>query len=37
MAIDLARREVAPHRRWREAEGVFHRDLIEKMGLRGDA
>jgi alkylation response protein AidB-like acyl-CoA dehydrogenase len=35
MAIDFARREVAPHWRRREAEGVFHRDLIEKMGAAG--
>lgn len=35
MAIDFARKEVAPHWRRREAEGGFHRDLIEKMGAAG--
>jgi alkylation response protein AidB-like acyl-CoA dehydrogenase len=35
MAIDFARKEVAPHWRRREAEGGFQRDLIEKMGAAG--
>jgi len=35
MAIDFARKEIAPHWRRREAEGVFHRDLLEKMGAAG--
>lgn len=35
MAADFARREIAPNWRRREAEGVFHRDLLEKMGAAG--
>ena len=35
MAIDFARKEVTPYWRRREAEGVFHRDLIEKMDAAG--
>ncbi|MDP1691033.1 MAG: acyl-CoA dehydrogenase family protein [Burkholderiaceae bacterium] len=35
MAIDIARKEIAPHWRRREAEGVFHRDLLEKMAAAG--
>lgn len=35
MALDFARKEIAPHWRRREAEGVFHRDLLEKMGAAG--
>jgi glutaryl-CoA dehydrogenase (non-decarboxylating) len=35
MAIDFARKEIAPNWRRREAEGVFHRDLLEKMAAAG--
>ena len=35
MAVDFARKEITPHWRQREAEGVFHRDLIEKMAAAG--
>lgn len=35
MAIDFARKEIAPNWRRREAEGTFHRDLIEKMADAG--
>ena len=35
MAIDFARKEVTPYWRRCEAEGVFHRDLIEKMDAAG--
>jgi glutaryl-CoA dehydrogenase (non-decarboxylating) len=35
MALDFARKEIAPHWRQQEAEEVFHRGLIEKMAAAG--